>query len=114
MAAREQPTLEGVQMTLRPWEAGDRHALLDAFADAEIQRWHFFGDAAHSVVKVGYAGPEARRHRSDRCEAAKPDPPLEQSLENHLHRLARFDRHLEAACSAVEHLAGLQRAAQSG
>ena len=41
IADREQPTLDGRQVTLRRWEAADRQALIDAFKDLEIQRWHF-------------------------------------------------------------------------
>ena len=39
---RDQPTLatRGAA-TLRRWEAGDQQELIDAFADPEIQRWHF-------------------------------------------------------------------------
>lgn len=33
--------LEGEQVTLRQWESADRQALVDAFVDPEIQRWHF-------------------------------------------------------------------------
>ncbi len=40
LAVGEQPTLAGRQVTLRRWEASDRQALIDAFDDPEIQRWH--------------------------------------------------------------------------
>ena len=40
MGGRSQPTLDGGQVTLRPWDVGDRQELIDAFADPEIQRWH--------------------------------------------------------------------------
>ena len=35
-----QPTLQAGDLVLRPWADGDAGALLAAFADAEIQRWH--------------------------------------------------------------------------
>jgi len=41
LAARPQPTLTaGVGTLLRPWSLGDAQAVLDAFHDAAIQRWH--------------------------------------------------------------------------
>lgn len=40
ISVREQPILDGGQVTLRRWEAADRQGLVDAFSDPEIQRWH--------------------------------------------------------------------------
>lgn len=46
LAARPQPTLTvgggggGGGMLLRPWARGDAPAVLEAYRDAEIQRWH--------------------------------------------------------------------------
>lgn len=40
-AGTDQPTLRAGQVTLRPWEMRDLQALTDAFADPDIQRWHF-------------------------------------------------------------------------
>lgn len=46
LAGTEQPTLEidvdrGARVRLRAWEPGDGGVLVSAFADPEIQRWHF-------------------------------------------------------------------------
>lgn len=42
IAERAQPSLTGGGMVkLRPWEVADHQALTDAFADPEIQLWHF-------------------------------------------------------------------------
>jgi RimJ/RimL family protein N-acetyltransferase len=41
LAARPQPTLTaGSGVLLRPWRLGDGQAVMDAFQDAAIQRWH--------------------------------------------------------------------------
>jgi ribosomal-protein-alanine N-acetyltransferase len=41
LAARPQPTLEaGADIQLRPWTPDDAGAVLDAYQDPEIQRWH--------------------------------------------------------------------------
>jgi ribosomal-protein-alanine N-acetyltransferase len=41
LAARPQPALSaGDSVLLRPWESRDAQAVLDAYQDAEIQRWH--------------------------------------------------------------------------
>ncbi len=41
IAIDDQPTLMiGRDERLRPWLAGDAHALIAAFADPDIQRWH--------------------------------------------------------------------------
>lgn len=42
IARHEQPTLAASgNVTLRQWQQKDRQALIAAFADREIQRWHF-------------------------------------------------------------------------
>ena len=42
IACYEQPTLAAsATVTLRRWQTKDRQALIAAFADPEIQRWHF-------------------------------------------------------------------------
>ncbi|MFF3617242.1 GNAT family N-acetyltransferase [Streptomyces sp. NPDC002580] len=41
LAARPQPTLTaGDDVLLRPWDLGDARAVMDAYQDSEIQRWH--------------------------------------------------------------------------
>src|ERR1700722_3201452 len=41
LAAQPQPTLTaGGGVLLRPWGLGDAQAVMDAFQDAAIQRWH--------------------------------------------------------------------------
>ena len=41
LAARSQPTLTaGGGVLLRPWTPGDAQAVMDAYQDGEIQRWH--------------------------------------------------------------------------
>ena len=41
IAARPQPTLTaGSGVLLRPWSLGDAPAVLDAYQDEAIQRWH--------------------------------------------------------------------------
>jgi ribosomal-protein-alanine N-acetyltransferase len=41
LAARPQPTLTvGGGVLLRPWSLGDAQAVMDAYQDHEIQRWH--------------------------------------------------------------------------
>jgi [ribosomal protein S5]-alanine N-acetyltransferase len=41
LAARSQPTLTaGSGVLLRPWRLGDAQAVMDAYQDAGIQRWH--------------------------------------------------------------------------
>ena len=41
LAARPQPTLTaGSGVLLRPWSLGDAQAVLDAYQDEAIQRWH--------------------------------------------------------------------------
>jgi [ribosomal protein S5]-alanine N-acetyltransferase len=41
LAARSQPTLTaGSGVLLRPWRLGDAQAVMDAYQDAAIQRWH--------------------------------------------------------------------------
>jgi RimJ/RimL family protein N-acetyltransferase len=40
MAARAQPDLRAAGLRLRPWRASDRAAVMAAFADPAIQRWH--------------------------------------------------------------------------
>lgn len=40
MRAAPQPTLRAQGLTLRPWEAGDAHAVHEAYQDPAIRRWH--------------------------------------------------------------------------
>src|SRR5450432_3343383 len=41
LAARPQPTLTAASgMLLRPWSLGDARAVMDAYQDEAIQRWH--------------------------------------------------------------------------
>jgi len=40
MAGSAQPVLSGNVVVLRPWRRSDVDAVVDAFADATIQRWH--------------------------------------------------------------------------
>ncbi|HWS31989.1 MAG TPA: GNAT family N-acetyltransferase [Actinoplanes sp.] len=40
ISSREQPEITGTGVTLRPWEPTDRSAVVAAFADPAIQRWH--------------------------------------------------------------------------
>jgi RimJ/RimL family protein N-acetyltransferase len=40
IAGSQQPVLKSGDLTLRPWTEGDADALLIAFADPAIQRWH--------------------------------------------------------------------------
>ncbi|MFG2924645.1 GNAT family N-acetyltransferase [Streptomyces sp. NPDC048305] len=41
LAARPQPTLSaGSGVLLRPWDLGDAQAVMGAYQDGEIQRWH--------------------------------------------------------------------------
>lgn len=37
-----QPSIKGEELLLRPWQAGDEPFLVQAYADAAIQRWHSF------------------------------------------------------------------------
>lgn len=42
IASHDQPTFAASDtVTLRPWQAEDHQALIAAFADPDIQRWHF-------------------------------------------------------------------------
>jgi RimJ/RimL family protein N-acetyltransferase len=47
MASRVQPELSTDELRLRPWETGDISALVTAYNDPAIQRWH-----ARSMTKV--------------------------------------------------------------
>jgi ribosomal-protein-alanine N-acetyltransferase len=40
LAGREQPLIAGDGVRLRPWAATDRQAVVAAYADPAIQRWH--------------------------------------------------------------------------
>ncbi|MFF5175681.1 GNAT family N-acetyltransferase [Micromonospora sp. NPDC000089] len=40
LAALDQPELTGDEITLRPWRPADRAAVVAAYADPAIQRWH--------------------------------------------------------------------------
>jgi len=40
LAARPQPTLTADGVLLRPWSLGDAQAVMDAYQDEAIQRWH--------------------------------------------------------------------------
>ena len=40
LAAQSQPTLTAGGVLLRPWTPGDAQAVMDAYQDEEIQRWH--------------------------------------------------------------------------
>lgn len=40
MGTAPQPTITGAGLVLRPWEVRDAPALVTAYADPEIQRWH--------------------------------------------------------------------------
>ena len=40
LAALDQPVLAAEGLTVRPWRAGDHPAVVAAFADPAIQRWH--------------------------------------------------------------------------
>jgi RimJ/RimL family protein N-acetyltransferase len=40
IAAMAQPEISANGIMLRPWQAGDRPAVVEAFADPAIQRWH--------------------------------------------------------------------------
>jgi RimJ/RimL family protein N-acetyltransferase len=40
LAATDQPVVVGDAVTLRPWRDGDVDAVVDAFGDERIQRWH--------------------------------------------------------------------------
>jgi RimJ/RimL family protein N-acetyltransferase len=40
MRDRPQPTLQVGELVLRPWQAGDVAAVVEAYRDPEIQRWH--------------------------------------------------------------------------
>jgi ribosomal-protein-alanine N-acetyltransferase len=52
LAARPQPALSaGDSVLLRPWESRDAQAVLDAYQDAEIQRWHV--RRADSLAEAG-------------------------------------------------------------
>jgi [ribosomal protein S5]-alanine N-acetyltransferase len=51
LAARPQPTLAaGSGMLLRPWNPGDARAVMDAYQDQAIQRWHV--QRAESVAEA--------------------------------------------------------------
>lgn len=39
-AGRAQPSLNGLGLVLRPWRAADADALVAAYRDPDIQRWH--------------------------------------------------------------------------
>jgi [ribosomal protein S5]-alanine N-acetyltransferase len=56
MAARPQPVLEaGASLRLRPWAASDVPAVVAAYADPDIQRWHLESmdetEAAHWITR---------------------------------------------------------------
>jgi [ribosomal protein S5]-alanine N-acetyltransferase len=40
MSDRAQPALHAGRLLLRAWRDADAEALLDAYADQDIQRWH--------------------------------------------------------------------------
>ncbi len=40
LAASEQPEIHGDGVSLRPWQAADRAAVVAGYADPAIQRWH--------------------------------------------------------------------------
>lgn len=40
MALRAQPVLRSAELLLRPWEPGDVSAIVAAYSDPAIQRWH--------------------------------------------------------------------------
>lgn len=40
LAGRDQPRLPGLGLELRPWRATDAAIVVDAYADADIRRWH--------------------------------------------------------------------------
>lgn len=54
MATRGQPTLSGDGLSLRPFEHADAEALMAAFADPDICRWHARSlgsvDEAHALI----------------------------------------------------------------
>lgn len=47
---RSQPVISAEQLVLRPWDLADAPAVLDAFSDPHIQRWHV--RAAASLEEV--------------------------------------------------------------
>ncbi|MGH1563214.1 GNAT family N-acetyltransferase [Mumia sp. DW29H23] len=40
LSDRPQPTLSADELVLRPWRPGDAEALVAAYEDADVQRWH--------------------------------------------------------------------------
>lgn len=59
MAARPQPTLVAGDLTLRPWQTDDAAAVVAAYEDPAIQRWHV----------VSMTPQEAAAWLEDRCTA---------------------------------------------
>lgn len=57
LAAQPQPTLRaGDGVLLRPWSLGDAQAVMDAYQDGEIQRWHVQRADSDSEVQERIAG----------------------------------------------------------
>jgi ribosomal-protein-alanine N-acetyltransferase len=54
LSARAQPVLEGDRLLLRPWQLSDATAVVGAYLDPDIQRWHVRSmTEAEAVAWVG-------------------------------------------------------------
>lgn len=64
MAGGDQPSLTGLGLVLRPWRSADAGALVRAYADPDIQRWH-----ARSLTMVEADTWIGMTHRQWRAES---------------------------------------------
>jgi len=65
-----QPSIEGEDLLLRPWRAGDESFLLEAYSDPAIRRWHTFGMTAVAEAEEFIARHAQRWQREEGADWA--------------------------------------------
>ncbi|HEX5191812.1 MAG TPA: GNAT family N-acetyltransferase [Solirubrobacteraceae bacterium] len=74
LAARTQPVIDGYGLRLRPWRDADVPALIAAYADPEIARWHARTLADEREARAWLAERERGRERETAIDWAIVDP----------------------------------------